>query len=65
MTLVLLKRDDGTAWIFEVNYYPDGSHSEGSDHLSADDVIDGKRVADWPAGVHTVKKLARAEVDGE
>lgn len=57
--LVLIKRPNGEASIQEVIHFEDGSHAEGGDQLGPDDVVDGKRIADWPAGVHTVKTVER------
>ena len=56
MPTVLIKREDGTAFISFTNQTADG-WEEGGARLSPDDVVDGKKVKDWPAGVFTVNHV--------
>lgn len=59
MTTVLVKREDGDAFLQVVVYHDDGSHSEGGRKLSPDEMVDGKRVRDWPVGVHAIQNVLR------
>lgn len=60
MPLVLIVRSDGAAFISETTYVGGNPlPREGGRRLSPDDLVDGKAVRDWPAGIHTVHKLER------
>ena len=52
MALVLVKRDDGTAAILGAVELDGGSHYDIERAVSGDDIVDGKPVSAWPAGVH-------------
>lgn len=58
MPLVLIKRDDGTAFISET-IYVEGEPLpwEGGRQLAPDEIVDGKKVSDWPVGVFTVHQI--------
>ena len=54
MPMVLLKREDGFAVILGA-VLREGSESLPMDielPLDGDDVVEGRRVAEWPAGLH-------------
>lgn len=61
MPLVLIKRESGEAFISITEQISLDEHIEGGRPLSPDDVVDGKKVRDWPVGVFTVKELVRNE----
>ncbi len=55
--LVLIKRD-GISTITETDTdLPSGGVGEGGSRCNPDDIADGRRVADWPDGVHTIEKF--------
>lgn len=57
MTKTLIKRADGTAFYSEVIQLTPDHHLEGTTQLTPDDVVDGRRIADWPVGVHCISTL--------
>lgn len=59
MPLVLMKRKDGAAFISVTEQMGPDEHREGGAKLAPDDIVDGKPVCDWPAGVFTVSSLRR------
>lgn len=57
MQRVLIVREDGAAFLQEVEQISPDEHREGGAQLAPDDVVDGKKVRDWPVGVFTVKSV--------
>ena len=54
MAPVLIKRDDGSAFLLACGETPEGVLWDRDDKLDPDDEVDGRLVKDWPVGVHKV-----------
>jgi hypothetical protein len=61
MPTVFIKREDGAAFISVTEEIPGNpTPKEGGRPLEPDELVDGKKVSDWPAGVFTVKTVTKA-----
>lgn len=58
MSLVLVKREDGTAAVLGAIEREDGSHYDVEQRVAAADIVDGRLVSEWPAGVHKLSDEA-------
>jgi hypothetical protein len=58
---VLIKNENGAfVGVADVN---DERIAEGTFPVSDNDLVDGKPVADWPVGVHAIRKVEFATAD--